>query len=190
VSVPKEKAEKVRELRLAGKTMTETAKLTGLSRNTVRKLEKGWLDTKGVHHPGWASEVEVSRLKSIAAAVEAGSQLLDRGERMKLRAELASTLVAKVQEFLPALKLKSAREAKLLLSEARELTRLLDRDGGGEEQPGVKHDITFNEAMDRFLRSKEVEVDEIEPPERPVYLGDVVDLEHLLPGGDGHQGGD
>ncbi len=30
----------------------------------------------------------------------------------------------------------------------------------------------------------------IEPPERPIYLGDVVDLKHLLPGGDGHQGGD
>ena len=172
--------------------MTETAKVTGLSRNTVWKLEMCWTVSRGVQHPGWACEVVVSKLKSIASAVEASTELLDRGERMRLRAELASTLVAKVQEFLPALKLKNAREAKLLLSEARELTRLIDRDAEGGEgaPPGVKQDITFEEAMDRYLRAKETPVQEVEPPERPVYLSDVLDPKQLLGGGDGHEDGD
>ena len=134
--IPKEKVEKARALRFAGKTITETARLSGLSRNTVAKLERGWVDSRGVLHGGWANELTVERLRDTADRVRSAEAVLDRNECARITAGLAQEFLGKIVEFLPRMQLKTSRDAKFLASEVRELFKLLEHyRTGGEQEP-------------------------------------------------------
>jgi cobalamin biosynthesis protein CobT len=168
--VPKEKVEKARELRFAGKTVAETAKLTGLSRNTVAKLEKGWVDSKGVLHGGWANELTVERLRDTAKRLRSAEAVLDRNECARIAAGLAQELLGKIVEFLPRMQLKSSRDAKFIASEVRELLKLLElyRTSPGSETPeGVKQVVTLEDIKAHYERTRDITPSYIEPAADP-----------------------
>ena len=171
--VSKEKLEKARKLRLEGKSMRETAKLVGISPTTLRKYERGWIDGKGEIHGGWASDkakADLARVASAAKASKTAAALLEKNERVKLHAEMASLLIEKVREFVPVLKLKNAREAKQLVSEVRELSKAIAQDQasvGEELPPGVKQVVTLEDMKAHYERTRDITPSYIEPPEDP-----------------------
>jgi hypothetical protein len=167
------KLEKARKLRLEGKSVREAAELAGISPTTLRKHERGWIDGKGEIHGGWAGDkakADLARLASAAKASKTAAALLERNERVKLHAEMASLLIDKVREFIPVLKLKNAREAKQLMSEARELSKVIAQDQAGpgkELPPGVKQVVTLEDMKAHYARTRDITPSYIEPPEDP-----------------------
>ena len=173
--VPKEKVEKAREFRFTGKTIAETAKLTGLSRNTVAKLEKGWVDSRGVLHGGWANELTVERLRDTAKRLRSAEAVLDRNECARIAAGLAQELLGKIVEFLPRMQLKSSRDAKFIASEVRELLKLLElyRTSPGSETPeGVKQVVTLEDIKAHYERTRDITPSYIEPAADPDAMPD------------------
>ena len=171
--VAKEKIEKARELRFAGKTIAETAKLAGLSRNTVGKLEKGWVDARGTLHGGWANDLTVHRLRATATRLKSVEAVLDRDECARIAAGLAQEFLGKIVEFLPRLQLKTSRDAKFLASEVRELLKLLEqyRAAPGEQAPdGVRQVVTLEEITAHFERTRDITPTYIEPAADPDLL--------------------
>ena len=179
--VSKEKLEKARKLRLEGKSVREAAKLAGISPMTLRKHEQGWIDGKGNIHGGWAGDkakADLARVASAAKASKTAAALLDKSERIKLHAEMASMLIDKVREFIPVLKLKNAREAKQLMSEARELAKVIDQgqaNAGEELPPGVKREVTLEDIRAHYERVRDITPSYIEPPADPDALPDAGD---------------
>ena len=170
------KLEKARKLRLEGKSVREAAKLAGISPTTLRKHERGWIDGKGEIHGGWAGDrakADLARVASAAKASKTAAALLDRSERIKLHAEMASILIDKVREFIPVLKLKNAQEAKQLMGEARELSKLIAQDqasAGEELPPGVKREVTLEDIQAHYERVRDITPSYIEPAEDPDAL--------------------
>ena len=184
--IAKEKAEKARELRFAGKTLAETARLTGLSRNTVAKLEKGWVDSKGALHGGWASDLTAERLRDTAKRVRSAEAVLDRDECARIAAGLAQEFLGKIVEFLPRMHLKTSRDAKFLSSEVRELFKLLEfYRTGGESAPadGPKQALTLDDIRAHYERVRDIEPSRIDPPESP-EMPDGPDEDGDLAGGE------
>lgn len=178
MKVPEETIRKARELRFAGKTLTETAKLTGLSRNTVAKLEKGWVDSKGVLHGGWANELTIERLRDTAKRLRSAEAILDRNECARIAAGLAQEFLGKIVEFLPRLELKSSRDAKFLSSEVRELLKLLEHYRSQPEPSpaeGVKQVVTLEDIQAHYERVRDITPSYIEPPADPDALPDAGD---------------
>jgi len=175
------KLEKARKLRLEGKSVREAAKLAGISPTTLRKHERGWIDGKGEIHGGWAGDrakADLARVASAAKASKTAAALLERGERVKLHAEMASMLIDKVREFVPVLKLKNAREAKQLMAEARELSKVIAQEQGspGEElPPGVKRVVTLEDMQAHYERTRDITPSYIEPAADPDALPDAGD---------------
>ena len=165
--VSKEKAEKARGLRLAGKTVAETARLAGLARNTVAKLEKGWVDSKGVLHGGWANELTIERLRDTAKRLRSAEAVLDRNECARIAAGLAQEYLGKILEFLPRFELKSGRDTKFLSSEFRELLKLVEFYRTSEAPPtdGPKQVVTLEDIKAHFERVRDITPSYIEPPE-------------------------
>jgi hypothetical protein len=170
------KLKRARQLRLEGKSLREAAKLAGISPTTVRKHERGWIDGNGEIHGGWAGDVGRSDLARVASAAEASktaAALLDRSERIRLHAEMASMLIDKVREFVPVLKLKNAREAKHLMAEARELAKLIAQDEGRTDEgaaPGVRREVTLEDVQAHYERTRDITPSYIEPAADPDAL--------------------
>ena len=174
MKVAKQKSEKARELRFAGKTISETAKLTGLSRNTITKLERGWVDSKGVLHGGWSSDLTVERLRDTASRVKKAEAFLNREECARVTAGLAQEFLGKIVEFLPNLTLKTSRDAKFLASEVRELLKLMEYYRGAKdtETPadGLYTTITLEDLQAHYERTRDIVPGQIEPAEEPDEL--------------------
>ena len=171
--VSKEKVEKARELRFAGKTVAETARLTGLSRNTVAKLEKGWVDSKGVLHGGWANGLTIERLRDTAKRLRSAEAVLDRNECARIAAGLAQEYLGKIVEFLPRFELKSSRDAKFLSSEFRELLKLLEFYRTSQEAApaeGPKQVVTLEDIQAHYERVRDITPSYIEPAADPGAL--------------------
>lgn len=168
--IPEEKGKMVRELRFAGKSVTETAKLTHLSRNTVAKLEKGWVDSKGVLHDGWANELTIERLRDTATRLRSAEAFLDRKECARIAAGLAQEFLGKIVDFLPRLELKSSRDTKFLASEVRELMKLVEHyQSRPESAPaeGPKQEVTLEDIKEHFERTRDITPSHIEPAADP-----------------------
>ncbi|MHC5058989.1 MAG: hypothetical protein ACYTKD_30410 [Planctomycetota bacterium] len=173
--IAKDKAEKARELRFAGKTMAETARLTGLSRNTVAKLEKGWVDSKGALHGGWASDLTAERLRDTAKRLRSAEAVLDRDECARVAAGLAQEFLGKIVEFLPRMQLKTSRDAKFLSSEVRELFKLLEyyrTSGKAAPADGPGQALTLDDIRAHYERVRDITPSHIDPPESPETVQD------------------
>jgi len=159
------KREKAFRLRLERKTFAEISREVGVSDKTLSRWEKGWVDAAGRKHPGWKPELEKAWRELVES--ELGYGLMLKEERLKTYEELARLAVAKVKEMFPSIRAKTASDAKALLSEIRELMRLIAEEKG-EYKPGphtvvaVKTDITLNEVSERY-RSAHADRDEGKP---------------------------
>jgi hypothetical protein len=173
MEVDSAKLGKARQLRMEGRSIREAAKSAGISPTTLRKYERGWIDADGEVHGAWSADVGKAELARVAAAADASktaAALLDRNERIRLHAEMASLMIDKVREYVPALKLKNAREAKQLMSEARELSKIIAQDQAGpgkELPPGVKQVVTLEDMKAHYARTRDITPSYIEPPEDP-----------------------
>ena len=164
-----QKRMKAFRLRLEHKSMAEVARECGLSQPMVRKLEQGYIDRKGVKHSGWKDELE--RLWKEEERAELDSGLALKKERVKAYERLARQAIEIVEKQFPTIKMKNAADAKALLSEIRELCRLIAIEKG-EYRPGggsvvaVKADLMLTELHERYVAAQRLEVEEIPPPEQ------------------------
>lgn len=147
------KREKAFRLRLEQKSLRGIAQATGVSEKTLSRWENGWVDANGRKHPGWKGELERAFRDKAERELQFG--LLIKEERLRTYEELARLAVAKVKQIFPQIRGKSALDAKALLSEIRELCRLIATEKG-EVRSGphtviaVKTDITLSELQERY----------------------------------------
>jgi len=166
--VPEWKRQKAFLMRLARKPMSAVARECHMSATTVHLLEKGWTDKAGVFHPGWQDDLEKRWLAENEGEHEQGLALKKR--RIDAYERLAMQAIELVEKQFPNITMKSASDAKALLSEIRELCRLISIERG-EYRPGtgpviaVKADITMKELESRYEAARQIEVEEIPPPE-------------------------
>jgi len=167
------KKKKAFRLRLQGLTMAEVARQCQISSTTIQKLENGWTDQKGVRHPGWKDDIDRLRREDELAERESGFALKE--ERIKAYERLAQQAIELIEKQFPNIKMKNASDAKALLSEVRELGRLISIERG-EYRPGgtpvvaVKADITMGELRERYEDARAVKVIEAEPPKEAQYI--------------------
>jgi hypothetical protein len=172
-SIPAWKKKKAFRMRLDHKPISEVARECHLARRTVQKLENGWTDEKGVRHPGWKEDIERLRQEDERAELESGFALKE--ERIKAYERLAKQAVELIEKQFPSIKMKNASDAKALMSEVRELGRLISIERG-EYRPGgtpvvaIKADITMAELRERYEDARVVKVIEAEPPEEAQYV--------------------
>jgi len=151
-----QKREKAFKLRLERKTLAEISREVGVSAKTLSRWENGWTDAKGNKRPGWKPELEKA-WREITES-ELGYGLMLKEERLKTYEELARMAVAKIKEMFPNIQGKTAADVKALLSEVRELCRLIAEEKG-EFKPNpqtvvaVKTDITLNEIAERYVNA-------------------------------------
>lgn len=149
-------------MRVQGMTQKDVATELKVSPKTIARWEKGWIDGKGRKHRGWLSELE--KLKAEVEKEEYTSGLAIKRERMKAYDELAQMAIAKIKEIFPNIKGKTAADAKALLSEVRELCRLMAMERGelgpsNQTVVAVKNDITIEELSERYRDSTHEVID-------------------------------
>ncbi len=159
------KREKAFRLRLERKTFAEISREVGVSDKTLSRWEHGWLDAGGRKHPGWKPELEKAWRELSETELQYGLMLKE--ERLKTYEELARLAVAKIKEMFPSIRAKTASDAKALMSEVRELMRLIaEEQGDYKPRPhtliAVKTDITLNEISERY-RNAHADRDEGKP---------------------------
>lgn len=160
-----QKREKAFRLRLERKTIAEISREVGVSERTVSRWENGWVDARGRKTPGWKPELEKAWRELAETELQYGLMLKE--ERLKTYEELARLAVAKIKEMFPHIRAKTASDAKALMSEVRELMRLIAEEKG-EYKPrphtlvAVKTDITLNEISERY-RNANADRDEGKP---------------------------
>ena len=142
-------------LRLAQKSCIDVAKAVSISPTTLNHWENGWVDTKGRQHPGWKEKL--IQLWKEQEQAELNSGLLLKKTRLMTYDKLARMVVAKIEEKFPNLKAKSASDFKALISEVRELCRLIAVEkgeypsGGSQTVIGIKNDITLPDLQKRYI---------------------------------------
>ena len=119
-----------------------------------------WIDSKGRKHRGWLAELEKVKEESETDEYMAG--LAIKKERLKAYDELAQMAIEKIKASFPNITAKTASDVKALLSEVRELGRLIAMEqgslhSGGQTIVAVKNDITIEELSQRY-RNAAVEV--------------------------------
>lgn len=148
-----QKREKAFRLRLERKTIAEISREVGVSERTVSRWENGWVDARGRKTPGWKPELEKAWRELAETELQYGLMLKE--ERLKTYEELARLAVAKIKEMFPSIRAKTATDAKALMSEVRELMKLIaEEKGDWRPNPktliAVKADISMNELAERY----------------------------------------
>lgn len=166
-NVPEWKKKKAFRMRLERRSYAEVARECHMSSKTISQLELGWTDKAGVFHPGWKEELEAKWELDEQKEYECG--LAVKNERIAAYERLAKQAIELIEKQFPTIRMKNASDAKALLSEVRELCRLISIERG-DYRPNkgpfvaVKADINVNDVRDNFERARQVEVEEIEPP--------------------------
>ena len=184
--IPAPTREKALRLRIERRSLADVSRETGISKRSLLRLENGWVDADGRKHPGWKPKLEMAWKDLIEGELTCGLMLKE--ERLKTYQELARMAVAKVKEMFPLIRTKSAADVKALLSEIRELCRLIAEEKG-EFRPNpqtlvaVKADVTVNELAGRYKDAHaDREEGEAEPGGTPEVAGDDG---RVSPGADG-----
>ena len=167
------KKQKAFRLRLQGLTLKAIATELKVSANTVSRWEKGWIDSRGRKHRGWLTELEKMKEESEKDEYLAGLAL--KKERLKAYDELAQMAIEKIKASFPNITAKTPSDIKALLSEVRELGRLIAMEQGslhtgGQTVVAVKNDITIEELSQRYRNADAVV--EIEQPALPESDGE------------------
>lgn len=145
--------QKAFRLRLQGVPLKDIAAELKVSANTLSRWEKGWIDGRGRRHRGWNSELE--KVKSENEKDEYLSGLALKQERVKAYDELARMAIDKIKASFPNITAKMPSDVKALLSEVRELGRLIALERGeltphSQTVIAVKNDITIEELSQRY----------------------------------------
>ena len=153
------------KLRLQRKSLAEIARTLHMAPATLRKLESGWVDKQGVRHRGWRHEVEKRWDEDEKAEIERGLALKE--ERVKALKRLTLQAIDKVESQFPAVTMASPSDWKTLVSDIRELIRLLSdeissRRGGGKTV-ATRAQITLEEVQEAYEGARAVEVEEAGP---------------------------
>jgi DNA-binding XRE family transcriptional regulator/ribosomal protein L22 len=154
------KKEKAFRLRMERRPFAAISKEIGVSAKTISRWEAGWVDGKGRKHPGWKVELEKAWRERADAQMDYGLMLKD--ERLRTYEDLARLAVTKIKEAFPAMNVKTAADAKALLSEVRELLKCIAKEKG-ELNPSpqtliaVKADININELAQRYEAAQVIE---------------------------------
>ncbi len=147
------KREKAFRLRVERKSLSEISREMRIATKTLSRWERGWVDAAGREHAGWKGDLEKAWKTLTESELSYG--LLIKEERLKAYEELARLAVNRVKAMFPSIRAKTAADAKALLSEIRELCKLIAEEKG-EFHPGprtlvaVKTDITLNELRERY----------------------------------------
>ena len=170
-------------LRLQHKTVAAVARELKMAPNTLRKLERGWVDGKGVRHRGWRDELRrLWEEEEKKEALECGIALKEK--RIKAYDRLARQAVEVIEKSFPNIVAKNASDIKALLSEVRELCRLTSielgqyRPGGGPVV-AVRTDITLAEMQERYRAAQAIEADVIPPPRSGTLISDIPEENEL-----------
>lgn len=147
------KREAAFRMRVERKTMREIAQELSTSTKTLSRWENGWVDGKGRKHHGWKPELERAWREVSESELKYGLMLKE--ERIKTYEELAQLAVAKLKEMFPNIRGKSASDAKALMSEIRELLKLIAEEkgeykAGPRTMVAVKTDINLNDVSERY----------------------------------------
>jgi hypothetical protein len=173
---PKKKRQAFK-LRLERKSFSEISRTLHMAPATVRKLEYGWVDKKGVRHRGWREKIEQHWGEDEKAELECGLAL--REERVKALKRIAQQAIDKVETQFPAVTMASPSDWKTLVSEIRELVRLLSDEVGNHTGAGriappgrgvtTRMQITLEEVQEAYeeARAVEAEVVGLDKPPAP-----------------------
>lgn len=147
------KREKAFRLRLERASLANIARELRISVNTVSKWENGWTDKSGRRHKGWKEELERLWQEEEEKALQTGLML--KKERLRTYDKLARMVIEKIEDQFPEIVAKSSSDVKALLSEVRELMRLIaEEKGEWRSSPqtlvAVKTDITLNDLSERY----------------------------------------
>jgi len=167
-TVHPKKRQKAFRMRVEGHSIAEVARECHLDPQTVKRLEDGYIDRRGVRHRGWKEELEKLRAEQERSELECGLALKE--ERIKVYKQLAEEAAQKIRSQFPGIVMKNPSDYKSLMSEFRELCRLLGQEVGarpeGEARGGVKTDVALEEIEEAYAESEEAEDDEVTPPRR------------------------
>ena len=149
--------EKAFRMRVGRKGFSEVGRALGVSPKTITRWEKGWVDKAGRIRPGWLARLE--QVWREVAEADIQHSLMEREERLNVCEELARMMLNRIREMVPKVRVKTAADAKALLSEARELLRVISQERN-EHRPApntvvaVKTDISLGELQERYAAAK------------------------------------
>ncbi len=170
---PKKRKQAYR-LRLQRKSIAEIARTLSMAPATVRKLEHGWVDKKGVRHRGWREELERLWDEERKGELECGLALKE--EQVKALKRLAQQAIDKIESQFPTITMKTTTDWKTLVSEIRELIRMLSeavgRKRGGVKTTTLRTEITLEEVQEAYAEAHAAEIEEagfaaLAVPEKP-----------------------
>jgi len=149
----KTRKQKAFMMRMEKKSIEVIAKELKASVNTISKWENGWVDSKGRRHKGWKEELQRLWQEQEDKELECGLML--KNERIKTYDKLARLTVEKIEKNFPEITAKSVSDVKALMSEVRELCRLIaiekgEYSTGNNTMVAVKTDITLTELQRRY----------------------------------------
>ena len=178
-ALDQKKKRKALKLRLRKKSFAEISRTLHMAPATLRNLEYGWIDKQGVQHRGWRNEIEKRWDEDDKAEIECALALKEeRGRTLK---RLTQKAIGKMETRSPAVTMASPSDWKTLVSEIRELIRLLSdevdiRRGGGKavatRMPRTLEKIRETYAQERAVEIKEAGPGELSLPEEGETDGD------------------
>ena len=155
-------------MRAEGMTFAKIAKEIGVSPKTVSRWENGWKDKNGRKHEGWKERLDEAWQERLDSELHYG--LMVRETRLRAHEQIAQMLVARLKEAIPVIRIPNAAAAKAIMSELRELFRIiLDERGGAKSSlrtpAGVRADITLEEIQERYAAAMTRDAERVESQE-------------------------
>jgi len=158
------KSKQAYRLRLQRISIAEISRRLHMAPATIRKLEHGWVDKKGVRHRGWREEIERRWDSENRDEIESGLAL--REEQVKALKRLAQQAIDKIEDQFPAITMKTPTDWKTLVSEIRELIRMLSeevgRKRGGVRTTTLRSEITLEEVREAYAEAHVVDADDVQ----------------------------
>ena len=166
-ALDQKKKRRALKLRLRKKSFAEISRTLHMAPATLSNLEYGWIDKQGVRHRGWRHEIEKRWDEDDKAEIECGLAL--REERGRTLKRLTQKAIGKIESQFPAVTMASPSDWKTLVSEIRELIRLLSEEvdirRGGGKAVATRMLRTLEEIREAYAQARAVEVEEAGPGE-------------------------
>jgi len=160
---PKKRKQAFR-LRLQRISIAEVSRRLHMAPATIRKLERGWVDKKGVRHRGWREEIERLWDEDRKTELECGLAL--REEQVKALKRLAQQAIDKVEKQFPGITMETPTDWKTLVSEIRELIRMLSeevgRRRGGVKTATLRTEITLEEVREAYAEAHVIDAEDVQ----------------------------
>jgi hypothetical protein len=150
-------------LRLQRISIAEVSRRLHMAPATIRKLEHGWVDKKGVRHRGWGEEIERLWDEDRKSEIECGLAL--REEQVRVLKRIAQQAIEKVEDQFSTITMKTTTDWKTLVSEIRELIRMLSEQVGhkrGEVRTTtLRTEISLEEVREAYAEAHVVDAEDV-----------------------------